>query len=181
MGAYGNKEIETPTFDALAREGTLFQQAVSVAPLTLPVHSSMFTGKFPPEHGVRDNGGFFLGPEQLTLAEVLKAKGYRTGGFIAAYVLDGKWGINQGFDTYYDKFDLSESRSISLAAIRRPGNEVLDQALPWIEGAKEVPSSRGCISTTRTRRTARPSPLPRSTRSIPTTAASPLPIRRWRG
>jgi arylsulfatase A-like enzyme len=62
MGAYGNKDIETPTFDTLAREGTLFQQAVSVAPLTLPVHSSMFTGKFPPEHGVRDNGGFFLAP-----------------------------------------------------------------------------------------------------------------------
>ena len=139
MGAYGNKDIETPTFDTLAREGTLFQQAVSVAPLTLPVHSSMFTGKFPPEHGVRDNGGFFLGPEQLTLAEVLKSKGYRTGGFIAAYVLDSKWGINQGFDTYFDKFDLSETRAISLAAIRRPGNEVVDQALPWIAGAKGGP------------------------------------------
>src|SRR5437899_10627918 len=106
MGAYGNTQIETPAFDRIAREGVLFEQAVSAAPLTLPVHSSMFTGKFPPEHGVRDNGGFFLGPEQLTLAEVLKAHGYRTGGFIGAYVLDSKWGINQGFDTYFDKFDL---------------------------------------------------------------------------
>ena len=61
----------------------LFEQAVSVAPLTLPAHSSIFTGKFPPEHGVRDNGGFFLGPDQVTLAEVLKARGYRTGGFVA--------------------------------------------------------------------------------------------------
>ena len=139
MGAYGNKEIETPTFDRLAREGVLFDQAVSVAPLTLPVHSSMMTGKFPPEHGVRDNGGFFLGPEQLTLAEVLKAKGYKTGAFIGAYVLDSKWGINQGFDTYYDKFDLSESRAISMAAIQRPGNEVVDQALPWIQQAKDGP------------------------------------------
>ena len=139
MGAYGNKDIETPTFDRLAREGVLFDQAVSVAPLTLPVHSSMMTGKFPPEHGVRDNGGFFLGPEQLTLAEVLKSKGYKTGAFIGAYVLDSKWGINQGFDTYYDKFDLSENRAISLAAIQRPGNEVVDQALPWIEQAKDGP------------------------------------------
>lgn len=139
MGAYGNQEIETPSFDRLAREGVLFEQAVSVAPLTLPAHSSMFTGKFPPEHGVRDNGGFFLGAEQLTLAEVLKARGYRTGGFVAAYVLDSKWGINQGFDTYYDRFDLSESRGLSLGAIQRPANEVVDQALPWIEASGDRP------------------------------------------
>jgi choline-sulfatase len=139
MGAYGAKDVETPTFDRLSREGVLFEQAVSVAPLTLPVHSSMFTGKFPPEHGVRDNGGFFLGADQLTLAEVLKSRGYQTGGFIGAYVLDSKWGINQGFDTYFDKFDLSETRAISLAAIQRPGNEVVDQALPWIEQAKDKP------------------------------------------
>ncbi len=139
MGAYGNKDIETPAFDRIAREGVLFDNAVSSAPLTLPVHSSMFTGKFPPEHGVRDNGGFFLGPEQLTLAEVLQSKGYRTGAFIGAYVLDSKWGINQGFDTYFDKFDLSESKAVSLGAIQRPGNEVVDQALPWIDQVKDQP------------------------------------------
>jgi arylsulfatase A-like enzyme/tetratricopeptide (TPR) repeat protein len=139
MGAYGYKDIQTPAFDRIAREGVLFDNAVSAAPLTLPVHSSMFTGKFPPEHGVRDNGGFFLGPEQLTLAEVLQSKGYRTGAFIGAYVLDSKWGINQGFDTYYDKFDLSESKAVSLGAIQRPGNEVVDQALPWIDQVKDRP------------------------------------------
>ena len=139
MGAYGNADIETPAFDQIAREGVLFEQAVSVAPLTLPVHSSLFTGKLPPAHGVRDNGGFFLAPEQLTLAEILKARGYRTGGFVGAYVLDSKWGINQGFDTYFDKFDLSESRAISLAAIQRPGNEVVDQALPWLDQVKGGP------------------------------------------
>ena len=139
MGAYGNKEVETAAFDRIAREGVLFEQAVAVAPLTLPVHSSMFTGKFPPEHGVRDNGGFFLGNDQLTLAEVLKSKGYRTGGFIGAYVLDSKWGISQGFDTYFDKFDLSESRSMSVGSIQRPGNEVVDQALPWIKDSAKAP------------------------------------------
>jgi choline-sulfatase len=139
MGAYGSKDVETPTFDRLAREGVLFEQAVSVAPLTLPVHSSIFTGKFPPEHGVRDNGGFFLGLDQLTLAEVLKSRGYRTGGFVGAYVLDSKWGINQGFDTYFDKFDLSETRTMSVGTIQRPGNEVVDEALPWIEQAQGAP------------------------------------------
>ncbi|MDP9323467.1 MAG: sulfatase-like hydrolase/transferase, partial [Acidobacteriota bacterium] len=59
IGAYGAHDVETPAVDRLASEGVLFEQAVSVAPLTLPAHSSIFTGKFPPEHGVRDNGGFF--------------------------------------------------------------------------------------------------------------------------
>jgi choline-sulfatase len=139
IGAYGSHEVETPTIDRLASEGVLFEQAVSAAPLTLPAHSSLFTGKFPPEHGVRDNGGFFLGPEQVTLAEVLKGRGYRTGGFVAAYVLASKWGINQGFDTYFDDFDLSQVRAVSLSAIQRPANEVLDKALPWIEQSSSAP------------------------------------------
>ena len=139
IGAYGAADVETPAFDSLAAGGVLFEQAVSVAPLTLPAHSSIFTGKFPPEHGVRDNGGFFLGAEQLTLAEVLKARGYRTGAFVGAYVLDAKWGIDQGFDTYVDDFDLSQTRAVSLAAIQRPANEVVDRALPWLEATAGAP------------------------------------------
>ncbi len=139
IGAYGGRDVETPAVDALAREGVLFEQPVAVAPLTLPVHSTLFTGKFPPEHGVRDNGGFFLGPDQVTLAEVLKARGYRTGGFVGAYVLDSKWGIDQGFDTYVDDFDLSKTKVMSIGSIQRPGNEVVDKALPWIEQVKDAP------------------------------------------
>jgi arylsulfatase A-like enzyme/tetratricopeptide (TPR) repeat protein len=139
IGAYGARDVETPAIDHLADEGVLFEQAVSAAPLTLPAHSSIFTGRFPPEHGVRDNGGFFLGADQTTLAELLKARGYRTGGFVAAYVLAAKWGINQGFETYFDDFDLSQTRVLSLSAIQRPANEVLDKALPWIEQAGNQP------------------------------------------
>lgn len=139
MGAYGAKDVETPVFDRLASEGVLFEQAVAVAPLTLPAHSSLFTGKFPPEHGVRDNGGFFLGPDQVTLAEVLKGRGYKTGAFVAAYVLDSKWGLDQGFDTYFDDFDVGKQRGFSIGSIQRPANEVIDKALPWIEQAKDAP------------------------------------------
>lgn len=139
IGAYGGRDVETPAFDRLASEGVLFEQAVSVAPLTLPAHSSIFTGKFPPEHGVRDNGGFFLGADQVTLAELLGQRGYRTGAFVGAYVLASKWGINQGFDTYFDDFDLSQVRAVSLSAIQRPGNEVVDKALPWIEQSGDTP------------------------------------------
>ena len=133
IGAYGAKDVETAALDRLASEGVVFEQAVAVAPLTLPAHSSIFTAKFPPEHGVRDNGGFFLGADHVTLAEVLKTRGYRTGAFVSAYVLDSKWGLDQGFDTYVDDFDVSPTSGVSLSATQRPANEVLDKALPWID------------------------------------------------
>ena len=139
IGAYGAKGVETPALDRIANEGVLFEQAVAVAPLTLPAHSSIFTAKFPPEHGVRDNGGFFLGAEQVTLAELLKSRGYRTGAFVSAYVLDSKWGLDQGFDAYVDDFDISPTRGASLSATQRPANEVVDKALPWMDGAAGAP------------------------------------------
>ncbi|HEX7137595.1 MAG TPA: sulfatase-like hydrolase/transferase, partial [Vicinamibacterales bacterium] len=131
--AYGFQGIETPNLDRLAAEGVLFEQAVAPAPLTLPAHSSIFTGKFPPAHGVRDNGGFFLDDRETTLAERLRDKGFATGGFVGAYVLDRKWGVAQGFQTYYDDFDLTKYQSLSLGSIDRPGNEVADHAIDWLE------------------------------------------------
>jgi choline-sulfatase len=131
--AYGFDGIETPNLDRLAREGVLFENAVAPAPLTLPAHSSIFTGAFPPAHGVRDNGGFFLDDKETTLAERLQARGFATGGFVGAYVLDHKWGIAQGFQTYFDDFDLSKYQSLSLGSVDRPGNEVADKALAWLD------------------------------------------------
>lgn len=139
LGAYGHASAGTPVFDALAGDGVLFEQATSPAPITLPAHSSIFTGRFPPQHGVRDNGGYFLNEKEQTLAETLKARGYATAGFIAAYVLDSKWGIDQGFDTYVDDFDLSKFKVFSMGNIQRAGNEVVDRALPWIEQHKGAP------------------------------------------
>ena len=133
IGAYGFTGVETPNLDRLAREGVLFENATSAAPLTLPAHSSLFTGTLPPQHNVRDNGGFFLDPRQTTFASVLKDHGYRTGGFVGAYVLDSKWGLDKGFDTYFDDFDLSRYSAISLGAIQRRGNEVMDHGLRWLE------------------------------------------------
>lgn len=132
--AYGFQDIETPTLDRLAAEGVLFQQTATAAPLTLPAHTTIFTSRVPPEHGVRDNGGFFVGPAETTLAETLRERGFRTGAFVGAYVLDSKWGLDQGFETYFDDFDLSKYRAISLGAIQRPANEVVDKALEWLDG-----------------------------------------------
>jgi len=137
IGCYGAKDVATPNLDALAARGVRFAAAVSPMPLTLPAHCTLFTGLLPGAHGVRDNGGFKLGPEHVTLAEVLKERGFATGGFVSAFVLDHRWGISQGFDTYYDDFDLKQEEKLSMGEIQRPGNETLDHALAWIRGQKD--------------------------------------------
>ena len=136
LGAYGLPNSATPALDRIAREGVLFEHAVAPAPLTLPAHASIFTGKYPPGHAVRDNGGFFLDAREITLAERLKAHGVTTGGFVGAYVLDRTWGIAQGFDTYFDNFDLTKFETPSLPEVERPANEVADRALAWLESVK---------------------------------------------
>jgi arylsulfatase A-like enzyme/tetratricopeptide (TPR) repeat protein len=140
LGCYGYAAARTPRLDALAARGLRFAQATTVTPLTLPAHSSLFTGTFPPFHGVRDNGGFYLGEEQITLAEVLRDRGYRTGGFISAFVLDSRWGIQQGFDRYFDDFDLTKfEKAAGMDAIQRPGAETVDEALRWLREDRSRP------------------------------------------
>jgi arylsulfatase A-like enzyme/Tfp pilus assembly protein PilF len=133
LGAYGDRGAATPNLDRLAGEGVLFEQAFAAAPLTLPAHSTIFTGLLPPRHGVRDNGGYVLDAKHTTLASLLKLGGWHTGAFVGAFVLDSKWGLNQGFDTYFDKFDVSKYKSISLGDVARRAGEVVDHALPWME------------------------------------------------
>ncbi len=134
LGSYGYKAAATPVLDALAARGLRFDQAATVVPLTLPAHSSLMTGTFPAFHGVRDNGAFYLDDSLTTLAEVLQPRGYRTGGFVGAFVLDRRWGIAQGFGDYFDEFDLSKFEMAGgLDVAQRPGREVVDHALAWLE------------------------------------------------
>jgi arylsulfatase A-like enzyme/Tfp pilus assembly protein PilF len=132
LGSYGDQHAKTPNLDALAREGYVFAENHSVTPLTLPSHASMLTGLLPKNHQVRDNAGFVLDEKHTTIAESLQRAGYKTGGFISAYVLSHSWGIAQGFETYYDPFhpqDLLEVSAFGEAQL--PGNEVLNEAKNW--------------------------------------------------
>lgn len=133
---YGFSRIDTPTIDLFASRGIKFENCIAQTPLTLPSHTSLLTGTLPLFHGVRDNGGFVIPPDFKTLAEVFKEKGYETAAFVGAYVLDSKWGLNQGFDYYFDRFDLSKFEKISLGTVQRPANEVMDEALKWLEQNK---------------------------------------------
>jgi len=139
LPAYGYSGVETPTLDALAGRGVFFEQAATAAPLTLPAHSTIMTGMYPTYHGVRVNGNTALSDEQTTLAEVLAAQGYKTGAFIGAFVLDGRWGLKQGFGHYDDQFDLKKYKHLDLGEVQRPANEVTDAALAWLEGQKADP------------------------------------------
>ncbi|MGA2362263.1 MAG: sulfatase-like hydrolase/transferase [Candidatus Aminicenantales bacterium] len=139
LACYGYTNVRTPTLDALAGRGVLFEQAATATPLTLPSHCTIMTGMYPTHHGVRVNGNTALNDEETTLAEVLAAQGYRTGAFIAAFVLDGRWGLKQGFQHYDDQFDLKKYKHLDLGEVQRPGNEVMDAALAWLEENKSAP------------------------------------------
>ena len=131
LGAYGGRAV-TPSLDHLAAEGVVFEQASTVAPLTLPAHSSLFTGLFPPGHGVHGNGQNALGPESITLSEQLKAGGFRTGAFVSSFVLDHQWGLDQGFDVYHDS-GIRPGPLLDREAIRRSADSVVNDALDWMQ------------------------------------------------
>jgi len=133
LGCYGYDRAETPNMDRLAETGILFKNATCQVPLTLPSHSSMFTGTYPFYHGVRDNGGFYLEPERTTLAEVLKVHGMATSAFVGAFVVDSRWGLDQGIDYYYDNFDFAKYKRISLDSVQREGGEVIEAFFEWFE------------------------------------------------
>src|SRR6202140_4703351 len=132
VGCYGYKQIKTPNIDGLAADGVRFESAFAVVPVTLPSHSSMLTGTYPMLSGMHDFSGNKLSPLQPTLASVLKQAGYQTGAVIGAAVLDSRFGLNQGFDFYYDHFDFSRLDEANLDEMERPGNVVADTALGWL-------------------------------------------------
>jgi arylsulfatase A-like enzyme/Tfp pilus assembly protein PilF len=133
VGCYGYKQIETPNIDGLAADGVRFERAFAVVPVTLPSHATMLTGTYPMLSGMHDFSGNKLSPLQPTLASVLKQAGYLTGAVIAAAVLDSRFGLNQGFDFYYDHFEFNRLDEANLDEMERPGNVVADVALNWLE------------------------------------------------
>ena len=127
----------------LAREGITFEHAYSHIPLTLPSHASLLTGLLPPEHGLRDNIGYRLDPEQVASGEVpflprlLKGRGYATGAAVSSFVLRRKMGLGAEFDFYEDSIEFRTGTG--LGGLQRPGLETLDLARDWLRQASEGP------------------------------------------
>ncbi len=131
LSCYGNRYKTTANIDALAREGVLFENAIAPTPLTLPSHSTMLTGTTPPYHGIHDNIYYRLDMSHVTLAEILKKKGFSTGAFISSFILDSQFGLDQGFDHYNDEL---EDAQASFGANERRAGETSRLAIDWIDG-----------------------------------------------
>ena len=131
IGAYGYTRASTPNLDRLAREGIRFDDAATQAPLTGPAHAALLTGQYPGRLGIKDNASTPIPESATTLAEALKAAGYRTGAFVGSFVVDRSYGFGQGFDTFDASFD--SFRQEIKAQVQRPAAQVIDPAIAWIK------------------------------------------------
>lgn len=139
LSSYGYPLPLTPHLDRLAREGARFRSCTTPSAFTQAAHASILTGTYPAYHGVRINGQAALASVHRTLAEGLADAGYATAGFVGAFVLDGRWGLDQGFAHYDDRLELGAGEQIDLASIQRPANEVVDAALAWLAEPRSGP------------------------------------------
>ena len=131
LSSYGGA-ARTPNLDAVAAGGIRFTFAHAHAVVTLPSHTSILTGRYPFEHGVRDNAGFRLPESAQTLAEAAREKGFATGAFVGAFPLDRQFGLGQGFEVY-DDLGGREVAVADFAFVERPAVEVVAAARGWIE------------------------------------------------
>ncbi|MDH3254332.1 MAG: sulfatase-like hydrolase/transferase [Acidobacteriota bacterium] len=134
LSCNGSTVVRTPHLDRLAAGGVNFTRARAPVPLTLPSHASILTGNYPPTHTLRDNGPAALPPEQETLAERLRPRGYQTAAFVASFVLDRRFGLAQGFDVYDDK-TWSDISMLERLDAERSGDEVLTSFQRWLESS----------------------------------------------
>src|SRR5205085_8809285 len=118
LPAYGYTKVKTPAIDALAGDGVVFERAYSHAPQTLPAHVSILSGRLPFETGVRDNAGFTVQPAEKMLPELLRARGFATGGVVSAFVLRKETGIDKGFD-FFDASMPPAQADLSIGQVQR--------------------------------------------------------------
>jgi arylsulfatase A-like enzyme/Flp pilus assembly protein TadD len=129
LSCYGYPHKTTPNIDSVAQESILFRNVISPVPLTLPSHCSILTGTIPAYHGVHDNENDKLVESNVTLAEILRQNGFATGAVVSTFVLDSRFGLDQGFDSYNDEF---EKRAGKDMVAERRGGEANHFAINWL-------------------------------------------------
>jgi arylsulfatase A-like enzyme/Tfp pilus assembly protein PilF len=132
VGAYGHAGARTPWIDRLASGGVRFEQARAHNVVTLPSHATVLSGRYPYEHGVRDNAGFRVPASLETLPTILSAQGYRTAAFISAFPLDSRFGLDRGFDEYDDRF-VGVHPQAAFVVQERTGAETVTLARAWLD------------------------------------------------
>lgn len=135
LSAYGATELQTPSLDGLAADGTLFENCFSLIPITAPSHASMFFSQ--PPHGLKyyNNGQAFqkvrFERDKASLASLFQKRGFATAAFISLGVLKAKFALNEGFDVYEDEFP--KDRWYLTA------DEVNARVIPWLESHRDKP------------------------------------------
>lgn len=130
VGFMGNPAKPTPRLDELAKESVVYEMARTVTPLTMPAHSSMLTGLYPPRHTITANGARPLPSSARTLAEYAREEGVQTAAFVASLVLDRSFGLSQGFDTYEGVEPPKDRAAPKIEELRAP--QVLARAKAWL-------------------------------------------------
>jgi len=137
VGIYGYSRNTSPTIDEFGKRGFIFTNAISVTSWTLPSHMSWFTGVYPSQHKVlnkfviKENGDEEItnlenvAPDMITLAEVLRENGYKTGGFTGGAGVHHQFGFDKGFEIYTDDKDFAGFE------------ESTPKALEWIKEHKD--------------------------------------------
>jgi arylsulfatase A-like enzyme len=130
VSAYGHTRRTTPALDRrLAARGALVRFAITPAPYTPPAHMTMLTGLEPCVHDV--HGNLALSPEHVTIAEILRAKGYRTAAFTEDGLLLAGAGFDRGFDAYVENRSAAEDPAL--------GRDTFAAAEHWVERSSRPP------------------------------------------
>ena len=132
LPVYGYRKVRTPAIDALAHDGVVFERAYSHSPQTLPAHASLLSGRLPFETGVRDNLGFVIKASERVLPQMLRERGYATGGIVSAYVLRKETGISQGFDFFDGEMPPSSPERL-VGQVKRDGSDSEVIAEHWLD------------------------------------------------
>ncbi len=132
LGYAGYPRPVSPNIDALAADSLVFTEAYSQSGWTLPSMATVFTGKYPKDHGAV-NFHCTINKELPTLPSVLKEHGYYTVGFVSHLLLYPRYGFDRGFDKYdysvlegRNPHEISTSRDLSMSVsqeletIKRP-------------------------------------------------------------
>src|SRR5713101_5612158 len=143
VGCYGAQTVKTPTLDTLARDGVVFERAISQVPLTWPSHAVILTGTYPFQNGVQDFTGQPLAQQFRSVSQAFQKAGYATGAVVSAFVLDRSWGLARGFDFYDDAFSPEVFQQKDIGLVDRKAGESVTRALKWLNAArmpKETPA-----------------------------------------
>jgi arylsulfatase A-like enzyme/Tfp pilus assembly protein PilF len=139
VGCYGAQNVKTPTLDALAKDGVVYERAISQVPLTWPSHAVILTGTYPFQNGVQDFTGQPLGLQFRSVAQAFQKAGYATGAVVSAFVLDRSWGLARGFDFYDDAFSAKTFEQKDTGLVDRRAGESVAHAITWLKKTPRRP------------------------------------------